>query len=69
MIEAAIVVEADAAAMAMHASLVPLGFALKPLAQARLERRGVMRATLVWRCRGRGSSTMLNVTIPLAGLA
>jgi hypothetical protein len=69
MIEAALVLGADGAAAAMDAALAPLGYALKPLARAHLQRRGVVRATLVWRCRGRGSSTMLNVTLRLAGLA
>ena len=69
MIDAALVIGVDDAAAAMDAALAPLGYALKPLARAHLVRPGRVRATLVWRCRRLGGSTMLNVTLQLAGLA
>lgn len=68
-VEAALLVETSPAAKAMDAALAPLGFALKPLARASIVQRGMMRATLVWRCRARGASTMLNLTLRLADLA
>ena len=68
-VDAALLIDAAPAAKAMDAALAPLGFALKPLARASLVQRGMMRATLVWRCRARGASTTLNVTLRLADLA
>ncbi len=68
-VDAALLIDATPAAKAMDAALAPLGFALKPLARASIIQRGLIRATVVWRCRARGASTTLNVTLALTDLA
>jgi hypothetical protein len=63
MVEAELLVVADPSAEAMQAALAPLGFALKPLSRARLFADGLLKATLVWRCRRRRSSVALNIVV------
>lgn len=68
MVEASLVLDADATAAAMHATLAARGYTLNPLARGHIFRRGRAHLTLVWRQRRADSSTVLNVTLDIGGL-